>query len=249
MKATVRILLFIGLWAISHSVFAQDTIVFKTGEEIKAIIQEVGLETVKYKKYTNIDGPVYTVYKSDIFMMKYQSGKKDVFSSSGDESQSVKKSQTSEDVETSDIHEILSKNRERMKNGSKNESQQTTDNKPKEIELQRSDNQFSGDYALLHIYRPNSMVGRIVSYDLHLDDEVVFLVKNESKTTIRITSEGTKTLWAKTESKVKLPVDIQFGHEYYIRCGVKMGLVVGRPTLKIVDNGEGKEQYDKISSD
>jgi len=84
---------------------------------------------------------------------------------------------------------------------------------------------------------------------LHLDDEVVFRVKNNSKTTIRVTSEGPKTLWAKTEKRIELPVDIRFGREYYIRCGVGMGAFVGRPKLEFVDNYEGKAQVEKITKE
>ena len=117
-----------------------------------------------------------------------------------------------------------------------------------DITSQSSGYQLSDDCALLHLYRPGSMMGMAISYDLHLDDEVVFRVKNKSKTTIRITSEGLKTLWAKTESKTELPVDIRLGREYYIQCGVGMGAFVGRPRLKIVDNEKGKVDFAKISS-
>ena len=81
---TVKIFLFIGLLAFSHSGFAQDVIVLQTGDEIKAIVEEIGLETIKYKKYTNLDGPTYSVLKSDVFMVKYQSGDKDVFTPNGE---------------------------------------------------------------------------------------------------------------------------------------------------------------------
>ncbi|MDR2146670.1 MAG: DUF2846 domain-containing protein, partial [Tannerella sp.] len=98
-----------------------------------------------------------------------------------------------------------------------------------DVEAQSSEYELTDDCALLHIYRPGSMMGMAISYDLHLGDEVIFRVKNKSKTTIRITEEGLKTLWAKTETREELPVDIQLGHEYYIRCGLGMGAFVGRP--------------------
>ena len=106
--------------------------------------------------------------------------------------------------------------------------------------------QLSDDYALLHLYRPKSMMGMAISYDLNLDDNVVFRVKNNSKTTIKITSEGLKTLWAKTETRVELPVDIRLGQEYYVQCGLGMGALVGRPKLEIVDNRKGKDEFSKI---
>ena len=108
--------------------------------------------------------------------------------------------------------------------------------------------QLSDDCALLHIYRPGTMKGMAVSYDLHLEDEVVFRVKNKTKTTLRITGEGLKTLWAKTETRVELPVDVKLGHEYYIQCGLSFGALVGRPKLEIVDNKKGKDEFAKIPS-
>ena len=113
-------------------------------------------------------------------------------------------------------------------------------------EIQRSDNQPSDDCVLLHFYRPGSMMGAAISYNLYLDDEVIFRVKKKSKTTLKITSEGLKTFWAKTESRAELPVDVQLGQEYYIRCGLGMGAFVGRPRLEIVDNKTGKSEFAKI---
>lgn len=54
------------------------------------------------------------------------------------------------------------------------------------------------------------------------------------------------TLWAKTESKVEVPVDFEYGREYYLRCGVKMGAFVGRPTLELVDHTTGKLEFTTI---
>ena len=112
--------------------------------------------------------------------------------------------------------------------------------------MQHSDNQLSGDYALLHLYRPKSMVGMAISYNLQLGDEVVFRVKNNSKTTLKVTSAGLKTLWAKTETRTELPVNVKLGQEYYIRCGLGMGAFVGRPKLEQVDSQRGKAEFSKI---
>ena len=104
-----------------------------------------------------------------------------------------------------------------------------------------------GNYAVLHIYRSASMVGAAVSFDLRLDDEEIFRAKNKSKTTVEITREGMMTLSAKTETKTEVPIDIKFGREYYIRCKLKMGAMVGRPVIEIVDSDTGKAEFDKIT--
>ena len=61
------------------SVNAQDVITKKNGDEIQAKITEVGQNEIKYKRFDNPDGPVYTIGKSDVFMVKYENGTKDVF--------------------------------------------------------------------------------------------------------------------------------------------------------------------------
>jgi uncharacterized membrane protein YhaH (DUF805 family) len=104
------------------------------------------------------------------------------------------------------------------------------------------------NYALLHVYRRSAVMGFGISYNLHLDDEVIFRVKNGSKTTVKVTGEGPHVLWGKTERKVRFPVNIQFGREYYIRCGLKIGILAGVPKIEIVDSQTGKSEYDAIFS-
>ncbi len=59
--------------------FAQDFIYKTDGTEIKAKVVEIGLNEVKYKKFENINGPNYIILKSDVFIIKYKNGSKDVF--------------------------------------------------------------------------------------------------------------------------------------------------------------------------
>lgn len=56
-----------------------DIIVLKSGEEIRGMVVEIGVGEVKYKKCDNMMGPNYSIKKSDVFMIKYTNGTKDVF--------------------------------------------------------------------------------------------------------------------------------------------------------------------------
>lgn len=103
------------------------------------------------------------------------------------------------------------------------------------------------DYALLHVYR-TSGTGPLINFDLHLGDTVICRVKNKWKETIMIKKEGLNSLWAKTEAKAEIPVKIEFGNEYYIRCSVTMGAFVGRPKLELVDRKTGKFEFDAIEN-
>jgi hypothetical protein len=74
-----KILFILGALVYGHALFAQDIIILESGDEIKTKVQEIGTDNVKYKKYDNPSGPIYTLMKSDIFMIKYENGDKDVF--------------------------------------------------------------------------------------------------------------------------------------------------------------------------
>jgi hypothetical protein len=65
----------------TNILWAQDIITLKNGNEIQAKVLEVGTHDIKYKKFENQEGPTYTTLKAEIFMIKYQNGDKDVFTS------------------------------------------------------------------------------------------------------------------------------------------------------------------------
>ena len=78
MKVRLAVFFFFLTSAI-QAVYAQDVILKMTGEEINAIIIEVSADEVKYKRFDNELGPIYVTAKSDIFMIKYENGEKNVF--------------------------------------------------------------------------------------------------------------------------------------------------------------------------
>jgi hypothetical protein len=56
-----------------------EEIITRNGDIIEAKIIEIGVTEIKYKKCGNIEGPSYSMLKSDVFMIKYKNGDKDVF--------------------------------------------------------------------------------------------------------------------------------------------------------------------------
>lgn len=66
----------------SICVSAQDVIVMKDGTTILSKVLEVGQSEIKYKKHENLDGPTYTISKSELQAINYQNGAKDTFSAS-----------------------------------------------------------------------------------------------------------------------------------------------------------------------
>ena len=59
--------------------FGQDVIIMKDGDEIEAKVTEILTDNIKYKRASNPTGPTYTISKSKVFMIRYESGDKDVF--------------------------------------------------------------------------------------------------------------------------------------------------------------------------
>lgn len=72
--------------------FAQDVIVLKNGNEIKAKVIEITPTEIKYKKFDNLQGPTVVIVKSDVFMIKYENGTKDVINAGSTTSGSEAKS-------------------------------------------------------------------------------------------------------------------------------------------------------------
>lgn len=68
------IALFIGQF-----VFAQDIITTKKGEDIKVKILEVTQTELKYRLFNEPDGPLYSMRKTDILIVRYASGRNEVF--------------------------------------------------------------------------------------------------------------------------------------------------------------------------
>ncbi|MDP4291882.1 MAG: hypothetical protein Q8908_12435 [Bacteroidota bacterium] len=103
------------------------------------------------------------------------------------------------------------------------------------------------DYAVINVYR-YSGVGSILSFDVHLCDSVICRVKNNYKTSVKVKKDGLNSLWAKTESKSEVPIDIKLGHQYYLKCSIVLGAFVGRPKLELVDWKTGKAEFESFKA-
>lgn len=77
MKRILFIIFTLGLFI--TTIFSQDIITKKTGEDISAKITEVTLTEIKYKKFDNLEGPIFSILKSEVLMIRYENGTKDIF--------------------------------------------------------------------------------------------------------------------------------------------------------------------------
>ena len=63
----------------SITLFAQDIIVQNNGNTILSKVIEIGSTEVKYKKFSNLNGPTYTIAKAEILVINYENGEKESF--------------------------------------------------------------------------------------------------------------------------------------------------------------------------
>ena len=80
MKNIKKLSFLLLLMALSTNLsFAQDLITKKSGEDVKAKVIEVTTTEIRYKKAENINGPLFTILKGEVFSIKYENGTKDIF--------------------------------------------------------------------------------------------------------------------------------------------------------------------------
>jgi len=80
-KLTTILFLIAAVFFITSSCYSQDLIILRNGDMIKSKVLQVSVSQVKYKKWDNLKGPIYTEPKPNVFMIKYQNGTTDVFKS------------------------------------------------------------------------------------------------------------------------------------------------------------------------
>ncbi len=107
---------------------------------------------------------------------------------------------------------------------------------------------LNADYAVLNIYRFGGQ-GAIINYDIHLGDSVICRVRNNTKQSVKVKTFGSQILWAATEARSEIPIVIEKGKAYFVRCHVGMGIMVGTPKLTLVNPEIGQEEFDGITRD
>ena len=72
----------------STSLFAQDIITKKDGTDIQAKVTEVRQSDICYKKFSNPEGPTYSLDIADIVMITYENGEREMYNVSQDSNKS-----------------------------------------------------------------------------------------------------------------------------------------------------------------
>jgi len=99
------------------------------------------------------------------------------------------------------------------------------------------------DCAIVHFY---CMPGYYIDYDVHIGEDTVFRALEASKGEVELHESGEIEIWAKTESRASIPLQVEHGGDYYVRCEYEMGVLTGRPSLELVPAPLGRNEYDSI---
>ena len=72
--------LFILFIATSLSnLYSQDIILKKNGKSIESKIDEIGIDKIKYHKYSNLSGPIFIMLKEDVSKITFENGEIEIF--------------------------------------------------------------------------------------------------------------------------------------------------------------------------
>ncbi len=95
--------------------------------------------------------------------------------------------------------------------------------------------------GLVYIYRPSSFVGGGVSYDVKVGETVITTLYSGGYYPY-FAKPGELELWAKTEAKSAVTLDVKAGEVYYVKGTVGVGFLVGRPHLIVVPASVGEKE-------
>ena len=70
-------IVFVVFLMISFKGLSQDIIIKNDKNEIKSKVIELTEDLIKYRKFTMLDGPIYSINKSEVFMIVYKNGTKE----------------------------------------------------------------------------------------------------------------------------------------------------------------------------
>jgi hypothetical protein len=102
--------------SLSHVASAQDIIIKKNGDDIKAKVLEITQTEIKYKRFDNLEGPTIIIPIKGILMITYQNGTKETFE---DRDQDEVVPVAKKKAEESESRNDLEKAKKILKSGSK----------------------------------------------------------------------------------------------------------------------------------
>ncbi len=115
-----------------------------------------------------------------------------------------------------------------------------------QYKLPAADTPLNASYATLYFYRLKDTMAFVTAYNVHMNgDSIVCKVRSRSRDSVNVYADGQEALWAATERRTELKLDVKTGNKYYIRCGLRKGEIRMVPVLELVNNEMGKTEYEQ----
>ncbi len=103
------------------------------------------------------------------------------------------------------------------------------------------------DFAVIYFYRPSLPIGALLGYKIKTEkDSIIGRVRNGEKFAYKTKKFGNQVFVGELETKEQLTINVQKGQEYFVRCAVTMGVVVGRPEITLIENRVGRKEYEQM---
>lgn len=103
----------------------------------------------------------------------------------------------------------------------------------------------NADYAVVYFYRPSNGAGGLLGYKIKdVNDSIVGRLRNGEKFAYKTKKFGAQTFYGVLETKEEVKINVEQGKEYFVRCAVNMGIVLGRPEINLTENFVGIKEYE-----
>lgn len=96
--------------------------------------------------------------------------------------------------------------------------------------------------STLYVYRPEGFSGHAINYAVYAFSDKEKNIRNGLIGVLKhggfVTKEvdpGKTLVWAETESRTSLGIDVKANKTYCIKAGISMGWAIGTPSLELVD--------------
>ena len=99
----------------------------------------------------------------------------------------------------------------------------------------------------MHFYRPSLGAGALLGYKIkNVNDSIVGRLRNGEKFIYKTKVFGEQSFYGTLETKEEVKINIEKGKEYFVRCSVNMGVVLGRPEINLIENYIGMKEFDEM---
>ena len=101
-------------------------------------------------------------------------------------------------------------------------------------------------YALVYTYMLPNKQNIYGNYLVRSDIGNMGRMSDNTRYVTKVYKQGKLRIWAFTEKKGEIFIDVQAGQTYYIKCLAKPGSVTGVPGFMLMPTEKGKEEYNSI---